>query len=111
MKDSAYLCVFRSGVTLSCGVGHRCGSNPALLWQWCRPMAMAPIRPLAWELPYATGAALKMQGKKKKVPSFFFDSFRYRSALYPPMHLSSAYCSTYLSSITYQFLYHLSLSI
>ena len=29
-----------------------------------RPAAAAPIRPLAWELPYATPAALK---KKKKV--------------------------------------------
>ena len=27
---------------------------------------MAPIRPLAWELPYATGAALKKDQKKKK---------------------------------------------
>ena len=33
--------------------------NPALLWLWCRPVATAPIRPLAWELPYATDAALK----------------------------------------------------
>jgi len=32
---------------------------------WCRPAAAAPIRPLAWELPYATGVALKR--KKKKV--------------------------------------------
>ena len=29
-------------------------------------MARAPIRPLAWELPYAMGAALKRQKKKKK---------------------------------------------
>ena len=26
---------------------------------WCRPAAILPIRSLAWELPYATGAALK----------------------------------------------------
>ena len=26
---------------------------------WCRLAAVAPIRTLAWELPYATGAALK----------------------------------------------------
>ena len=32
-------------------------------WLWCRPAAAAPIQPLAWELPYAVGAALK---KKKK---------------------------------------------
>ena len=29
------------------------------LWLWCRPVVTAPIRPLAWELPYASGAALK----------------------------------------------------
>ena len=27
---------------------------------------MAPIQPLAWELPYAAGAALKRPKKKKK---------------------------------------------
>ena len=30
-----------------------------LMWLWCRPAGVAPIQPLAWELPYATGAALK----------------------------------------------------
>ena len=30
-----------------------------LLWLWCRPAAKAQIRPLAWELAYATGVALK----------------------------------------------------
>ena len=34
-------------------------NDPALLWLWCRPVATAPIRPLAWEPPYAAGAALK----------------------------------------------------
>ena len=29
------------------------------------PAAAAPIRPLAWELLYATGAALKKKKKKK----------------------------------------------
>ena len=41
--------------------------DAALLWLWCRPAATAPIRPLAWEPPYAVGAALKSQkagGKK-----------------------------------------------
>ena len=27
-----------------CGVGHRCGSDPVLLWLWCRPAATALIR-------------------------------------------------------------------
>ena len=46
---------------MSCGVGRRHGSDLALLWLWCRPAAIAPIRPLAWEPPYATGEALKRQ--------------------------------------------------
>ena len=37
-----------------------------LLWLWGRPAATALIRPLAWEPPYAAGAALKRQEKKKK---------------------------------------------
>ena len=36
----------------------------ALLWH--RPVATALIRPLAWEPPYAEGAALKRQKAKKK---------------------------------------------
>ena len=36
---------------MSCGVGCRCGSDPALLWLWPRPAATAPIQPLAWESP------------------------------------------------------------
>ena len=45
-------------------VGHRCGSDLTLLWLWSRPAAAAPIRPLAWELPYAIGAALKIKINK-----------------------------------------------
>ena len=40
--------------------------DPALLWLWCRPATTALIRPLAWEPPYAAGAALKRQKQKKK---------------------------------------------
>ena len=43
----------------SCGISHRCGLDPVLLWLWCRLAATAPIQPLAWELPYAPGVALK----------------------------------------------------
>ena len=53
-------------MTVSCGVGHRCSMDLTLLWLWCRPAATAPIRPLPWEPPYATGAALKKKKKKKK---------------------------------------------
>ena len=38
--------------------------DPVLLWH--KPVATAPIRRLAWELPYATGAALEKTKKKKK---------------------------------------------
>ena len=51
---------------MSCGVGPGCGLDPVLLWLWCRPAAVASIRPLAWEPTYATGAALKRQKEKKK---------------------------------------------
>ena len=37
-----------------------------LLRLWCRPEAAAPIRPLAWEPPYAAGAAQEMEKKTKK---------------------------------------------
>ena len=37
-----------------------------LLWLWYRPATIALIRLLAWELPYAVGAALKRQKKEKK---------------------------------------------
>ena len=36
-----------------------------LLWLWHRLAAAVLIRPLAWEPPYAVGAALKRQKKKK----------------------------------------------
>ena len=47
-----------SGITVSCGVGRRCGSDPVLLWH--RPVAATQIWPLAWELPHAIK-------KKKKI--------------------------------------------
>ena len=47
----------QSSVAVSCGVGRRRGSDPTLLWLWRRLVATAPIRPLAWEPPYAAGAA------------------------------------------------------
>jgi len=55
---------------VSCGVGQRCRSDPMLLWLWRRSAAVAPIGPLTWEPPYATGAALKRQ--KKIIMNFLF---------------------------------------
>ena len=51
---------------MSCGVGHRCSSDPVLLCLWYRPVATAPIGLLAWEPPYAAGVALESKKKKKK---------------------------------------------
>ena len=56
----ASLCV----IAVSCGTRCRRGLDLALLWLWCRPATAAPIQHLAWELPYAAGAALKRQRKK-----------------------------------------------
>ena len=55
-----------SRITMSYGVGRRHSSDPALLWLWCRPAATALIRPLAWEPPYAVGAAQEIAKKKKE---------------------------------------------
>ena len=55
-----------SCVAVICGVGHRHDSDPVLLWLWPRPAAIAPMRPLAWEFPYAMGAALKRKKKKRE---------------------------------------------
>ena len=51
---------------MSCGVGCRLDFDLALPWLCCRLVATAPIRPLAWEPPYAAGVALKGQKTKKK---------------------------------------------
>ena len=55
---------------MSYGVGCRPGLDLALLWLWCGQSATAPIGPLAWEPPYAMGAALKRQKDKKKIMVF-----------------------------------------
>ena len=58
-------------VAVSSGVGQRHDLHLVLLWLWLwlwhRPVAVAPIRPLTWELPYAAGAALKRKQKNKKL--------------------------------------------
>ena len=51
---------------MSCGGGRRLGSDPGLLWLWRRLVAIARIRPLAWEPPYAAGSALEKAKKHKQ---------------------------------------------
>ena len=43
----------------SCGVGHRCGSGVDVAV--AQSAAAAPIQPLAWELPYVAGVAIKKE--------------------------------------------------
>ena len=50
---------------MSCGVGRRRGLDLALLWIWHRLADTPLIRPLAWEPPYAAGAALEKAKKTK----------------------------------------------
>ena len=51
---------------MSCGIGHRHGSDLVLLWLWHWLAAAALIRPLVWELPHAMDAALKKEKRKKE---------------------------------------------
>ena len=51
---------------MSCGIGRRRGLDLALLWLWRRLVATALIGPLAWETPYAAGAAQEMAKRQKK---------------------------------------------
>ena len=64
---------------MSCGVGRRLGLDPSLL---CRPVATAPIQPLAREPPFAVAWALKGEinkqtDKKIKVTPFSPQPFRH----------------------------------
>ena len=42
------------------------GSDPELLWLWCRLAALAPIQPLAWEFPWVAGSALKNKSRERE---------------------------------------------
>ena len=46
----------------------RGGWYPALLCLWCRPVATAPIQPLAWKVTVPVGVALTKQ-KRLVMPS------------------------------------------
>jgi len=49
---------------VSCGVGHRPGSD---LWLSRKPAAIALIRPLAWETPIKTNTSLNLKIKTTNV--------------------------------------------
>ena len=52
---------------VSCGVGLRCGSDLGVCGCGCGiGLWLSPDLTLAWEPPYAAGAALKRPNKKKR---------------------------------------------
>ena len=64
---------------MSRGVGHRCGSDLALLWLWRKLAETAPNGPLAWEPsmchwcgPEKTKEKEKEKKKKKKIVALDF---------------------------------------
>jgi len=77
-------------IAVICGVGHRCGLDPALLWLWCRPVATAPIQLLVQELAYAVGAALKRKKKKKPTsqPKYLLTGEWIKNILYIQWNIS-----------------------
>ena len=63
-----------------------------MLWLWHRPVATAPIRPLAWEPPYAEGSGPRKGKKKKKKKEtlnkkhLFFALTRPETLISPTLH-------------------------
>ena len=68
---------------MSCVAGRRHGSDPMLLWLWRRPAATTPIRPLAWEPPYAAGAVLE-KTKRPKENNKVFSEIRMNEGAWLP---------------------------
>ena len=49
---------------MSYGVDCRLGLDTKLQWPWGRSAAAVPIRPLAWDLPWATGVVERKEGRE-----------------------------------------------
>ena len=58
-EDTGFILALLSGLRIQHCIELWCRSQ-TLLWLWCRQAAIAAIRPLAWELPYAAGVALAL---------------------------------------------------
>ena len=70
---------------VSCDVGCRYSSDLVLLGLWCRPGAIVPIGPLAWELPYATSLALKRPKKNLNIATDAIDTKKMGKNLQKPL--------------------------
>ena len=51
---------------MTCGVGCRHSSDPALVWLWLRLASAALIQSLAWKPSYAADVAHQKKKKKKR---------------------------------------------
>ena len=69
--------------------------DPASLCLWCWPAAVALLLPLAWELPYAVGAALK----SKKYIYLYIYIYREREREHTNQSIFSLHTSNLVSEI------------
>ena len=92
-----------SGTAVSCGVGCRHSSDLVLLWLWCRPAVVAPIRPLAWEPPYAMG---QPPPPKKKIQPTVLTTFINTLKTVPMLVLNQITLNNSLAKLTYKTTLH-----
>ena len=67
------------------------GLDPAWLWLWCSLAAVALIRSLALELPYAAGGAIKKKKNPKKQKPKNLDFESVSDQLKPPSFLTFSF--------------------
>ena len=75
-----------------------------MLWLWHRLAPTAPNAPLAWERPYATGAALQKSQRKKERKKFARVQ-RVPIYSFPGSEIISILLNFFLSFIPYLFFY------
>ena len=68
VQSLALLSGLRIRVAMSCGVGHRHGPDPMLLWLWCRQAAAAPIQSLGTFICRRCSPKKTKRKKKEKGP-------------------------------------------
>ena len=73
---------------MSSSIGRRCSSDLMLQWLWSRPADATLIQPLAQELPYATGVALKIKTNKQTNKQKNNSSWLYSVLLVEPAEIS-----------------------
>ena len=70
---------------MTCGVGRRRGSDLVVLWV----VAMAPIGPLAWEFPYASGVDLKNKQTNKQKRNKMKRQDKFKNNINSPTHMET----------------------